>query len=120
MWNEQADTPELDRMIRIPAQRVRPPEVRGEPTVLATGEMKKLHSEWFIVPGAPDYRVLGAPNIVVVLNALNFYKCLGHSCVEVPRIEVVGSSKVRNLFFLFFVPLLHFPSESRYHSFHSG
>ena len=27
-------------MIRIPAQRVRPPEVRGELTILATGETK--------------------------------------------------------------------------------
>ena len=56
-------------MIRIPTQRVRPPEVRGELTILATGEKtEKLHSEWFMVPGAPDYRVLGAPNIVIVLK----------------------------------------------------
>ena len=58
----------------IPAQRVRPPEMRSEPTMLATGETKKkLHNEQFMVPGAPDYRVLGASKIVVVLNALNFF-----------------------------------------------
>ena len=55
-------------MIRIPAQRVRPPEVRDELTVLATGETKKLHSEWFMVPGAPDHRVVGALNVVIVLK----------------------------------------------------
>ena len=43
-------------------------------TMLDTGETKKLHSEWLIVPGAHDYnRVLGAPNIVIVLNALDFF-----------------------------------------------
>ena len=58
-------------MIRIPAQRVRPFEVRGEPTVLARQEMKEkkqLHSEWFMVPGAPHHRVLGAPNVVIVVK----------------------------------------------------
>ena len=35
---------------------------------------KKLCSEWFIVPGALDYdRVLGAVNIVIVLNTLDFF-----------------------------------------------
>ena len=35
---------------------------------------KKLCSEWFIVPGAHNYnRVLGAPNIVIVLIALDFF-----------------------------------------------
>ena len=74
MWNKQPDILEWDGTIRIPGQRVRPPEVKGELTVLATGEMKKkLHSEWFMVPGAPDYRVLGATNIGVMLNALNSF-----------------------------------------------
>ena len=37
------------------------------------GKMKKLHSEWFIVPGAQDYnRLLGALDIVIVLNELDF------------------------------------------------
>ena len=35
---------------------------------------KNLHSDQFIVPGAHDYnRVLGALNIVIVLNALDFF-----------------------------------------------
>ena len=37
-------------------------------------EKKKLHSEQFMMPGAHDYgRVLGALNIVIVLNALDFF-----------------------------------------------
>ena len=40
---------------------------------LRRNEKNKLHSEWFIVPGAHDYnRVLGALNILIVLNALDF------------------------------------------------
>ena len=58
-----------------------------------------LHSEQFVVPGAHDFdRVLGAPNFVLVLEALNFLKCLGHSGAEVPRNLVVGSRKVRPFF----------------------
>ena len=41
MWNKQADIPEWDGMIRIPAQRIRPPEAKGELTVLARGENKE-------------------------------------------------------------------------------
>ena len=46
-----------------------------------------LHSGQFVVSGAHDFdRVLGAPNFVLVLEALNFLKCLGHSGIEVPQI----------------------------------
>ena len=45
-----------------------------------------LHSGQFVVPGAHDFdRVFGAPNFVLVLEALNFLKCLGHSGIEVPQ-----------------------------------
>ena len=71
--------------------------------------------QWTIfVPGAHDFdRVFGAPNFELVLEALNFLKCLGHSGAKVPRILIVGSHKVRPfLLSQFFVLLPHSRSES--------
>ena len=59
---------------QIPAQKVRPPEMRGETDHAGYRRNKKLHSEQFMVPGAYDYnRVLGALDIVLVLNAQDFF-----------------------------------------------
>ena len=66
--------PWVRRDNQIPAQRVWPPEMRGEIDHAGHRRNKKLCSERYMVPGAHDYdRVLGAPNIVVMLNALDFF-----------------------------------------------
>ena len=59
-----------------------------------------LHSEQFIVPGAHDFDgVFGARSFVLVLDALNFLKCLGHSGVEVPQIYVLDPVRSDNFCF---------------------
>ena len=65
---------------------------------------KKLHSEWFMVPGAPDHRVLGTPNIVIVLKLhWTFLTVPGALLCWSTTDQGSGSSKVRQ--FLFFYSL---------------
>ena len=52
MWNKWTEIPEWDGMIRIPAQRVRPPEVKGELTMLARGEKERKQTAQWTVYGA--------------------------------------------------------------------
>ena len=70
-----ADIPEQEGKIRFLPRKSGHLRRGVKLTMLDTGKWKKkkLHSERFIVPGAQDYnRVLGALDIVIVLNALDF------------------------------------------------
>ena len=68
-----ADIPEQEKKIRFLPRKSGHLRRGVKPTMLDIGKKKKLHSEQFIVPGAQDYnRVLGAPDNVIVLNALDF------------------------------------------------
>ena len=85
MWDKRSDIPDSKGMIEFLSKKLGHLKKGGGTEHAGNRREVTLYSEQFIVPGAHDFdRVLGTPNFVLVLNALNFLKCLGHSSVEVP------------------------------------
>ena len=87
MWTKKSDIPDSKGTIEFLPRKSGHLKTGGETDHAGSRKDVTLCSGQFVVPGAHDFdRVLGAPNYVLVLEALNFLKCLGHSGAEVSQI----------------------------------